>query len=93
VRFPKYRGFIAPVLGVLAMGLGFVLTFGLDFGLGDPIHLSENNAVRSDPLAGLMLGASGFVHLAWLTVPIGAVAGGLLGRWLGEPPAPRLGRA
>jgi inner membrane protein len=90
VRFPKYRGLIAPALGVLAMGLGFALTFGLDFGLGDPIHISENHGVRSDPVVGLMLGAFAFVRLFWLTVPIGAVAGWLLGRWLPVPPAPRL---
>jgi inner membrane protein len=85
--FPKYRNFVAPALGVLAMGLGFALTFGLDFRLGDPIHISENKALRDDAVQGLMLGAFAFAWLWWLTVPIGAFTGWLLGRWLRELPA------
>jgi inner membrane protein len=92
VRFPKNRGFLAPALGVLGMALGFALTFGLDFGLGDPIHISENKAVRSDAVQGLLLGAVAFAWLWWLTLPIGAFAGWLLGRWLGEASGDRTKR-
>lgn len=81
---PKARPFVAPLLGSLAMAVGLATTIGLDFALGDPIHVSDNPAARTHFWIGFFLGAYAFVWLWRTTVPIGIVGGWLLARWIAE---------
>jgi inner membrane protein len=86
---PRHRALVAPLVGIVATAVGFGVLVGLDSVASGSRPGHALSTMGSDVLARIFVGFYGFGFLGWLTVPIGAAAGSLLGVLVGDRVAAR----